>query len=98
MTPDPNLGPQLDVLVRRLRAWSSPSWGHGDRLTVTRLELQALADDSARAAGRAPLPVPLLETTVIPDQLAVLADQAMQDGVDPAPYLARIATALGFSR
>lgn len=90
-------GPQLDDLGRRLRVWSYSSWTHGDRIAVTEEMLQRLADLGADAAGRPRTPVPSLGPHALGDQLEVLARQAVEDGADPAPLLAALAAALGFS-
>lgn len=95
----PTTGPRPGDLIRRLRAWPHSSWEHGDRVAVTRLALQALADLAAAAEGRGRRLVPSLHTSALADQLAVLFDDAVAEGAagDAAPVLSALAIELGLN-
>lgn len=95
---DDRTGPQPGDLARRLRAWSSSAWSHGDRIAVTHQILQRLADLAADAADRARISVPVLGPHALGDQLEVLTRQATEDGADPGPLIAELAAALSFTR
>jgi hypothetical protein len=60
------------------------------RMPVVRPVVQALADAVADVQGRARVDVPDLGPRAVMDQLAVLAYDAAQAGLDPAPQLERL--------
>lgn len=96
-------GPGLpsDELCRRLRAWPSASWQHGDRVVRTRRALTELAALAARARGGPAPPVPELAVTALGDQLAVLVADAVRSGAaadDVTAVLADLARGLRLTR
>ncbi len=81
MTEDLGPGPHLTDMVRRLRARPVSSWQLGDREAVTRAATQRLADLAAHASGEPRRVVPDVGVLALPDQLAVLAEDARVAGV-----------------
>ncbi|MET3806672.1 hypothetical protein ABIB25_003692 [Nakamurella sp. UYEF19] len=81
-TPVFDPGPHVAELLRRLRAWSVSSWSHGDRIVVTRSALQQLAAKATSADGRVRPLVPDAGVHALADQVQVLADDAIDAGVD----------------
>jgi hypothetical protein len=84
-------------LVQRLRLWTPTRWAAAAPTSGSRGDLvhhlaQALADAAADAAGEPRRPLPRLEgDLVLPDQLAVTADDLVRAA--PAPTVALAATA-----
>lgn len=83
MTSATGPGLSADDLCRRLRAWPSASWEHGDRVRHAREALHRLAALAAQARGRPAEVVPELSLTAMGDQLTVLVADAARAGVAP---------------
>ncbi len=86
------------ALFRRLRAWSLSSWRHGERVGVARGVLARLAAMATEFDGSARPPVPDAGVLALPDQLEVLAVDALLAGVPLAEILdvlADLAAGLG---
>lgn len=91
-------GPQTDVVLGRLRAWSVSSWRHRDREAAARDCLQLLAALAAEAEGGSVRPVPDAGLHALGDQLAVLVADARAAGVSELSIdrlTARLAIRLG---
>jgi hypothetical protein len=86
-------GPTAAEVIRRLRAWSAPSWNHGDRLLQARRACQTLADLTVEHEGSPARTVPDHGWSALADQLAVLADDARSAGV-PEERVDRVLRAL----
>ena len=83
-------------LVQRLRLWTPQRWAaaappYGTRADLAHHLAQSLADLAADAAGEARRQLPRLDGLVLPDQLAVTADDLVR--AEPSPEVARAATA-----
>ena len=83
-------------LVQRLRLWTPQRWaaaaeGGRPRGDLAHHLAQALADAAADAEAAERHPLPRLDDLVLPDQLAVTADDLVRAA--PAPEAARAATA-----
>ena len=81
MTKPSGPGPQLEQMLRRLRARPVSSWQIGDREAAARSAVQRLADLAADASGEQRQAVPDAGVVALPDQLAVLAADARSAGV-----------------
>lgn len=83
---------EAGLLVQRLRVWTPPRWGAGDRERVARHLAQVLADAAADLEGGPRRPLPDLGSPLaLPDQLAVTADDVVRAG--PSDELAAALTA-----
>jgi len=74
-------GPDVDDLIRRLRARSVSSWSP-ERVATARDAVQRLADLAADAEDQPRRAVPRLHPMAIADQLEVLAVDATTAGAD----------------
>lgn len=83
---------EAGLLVQRLRVWTPPRWGAGDRERVARHLVQALADTAADSEGQPRRLLPDLGSPLaLPDQLAVTADDVVRAG--PSDETVRMLTA-----
>jgi hypothetical protein len=95
--PGAVLAREASSLVQRLRTWAPTRWAAaapeiGSRADVVHHLAQRLADDAARLEGRPPRALPRLETDlVLPDQLAVTADDLVRAAPPAELALASVA-------
>jgi hypothetical protein len=82
---------EAGLLVQRLRVWTPPRWGAGDRERVARHLAQVLADAAADLEGGPRRRLPDLGSPLaLPDQLAVTADDVVR--ANPSDALATALT------